>query len=152
MLKFPMYTNCFHSMETMTCKIDPSVKPVTIHFLAPLKCIYNIQIIAAEFQNSKCTELVIHNWKYKSILYPMILKLSPLFLSVKWELRGREMREPSGITPALMIYNKAFPADCTTREEHGSELFLPRNVILWSRFPGTTQECGNRIHGETLCG
>lgn len=31
-----------------------------------------------------------------------------------------------------------------------SENFLSRNMILQSQFPGTTDDCGNRIHGVRL--
>lgn len=49
-----------------------------------------------------------------------------------------------------MTYKKTFPSDWATRKGQGWELFLPRNVILWFQFPGTTEECGNRIHGGRL--
>lgn len=61
-----------------------------------------------------------------------------------------ETRRSLGITPALTIHHKTFSMGCTTRKEPGWELVLPRNVILQFQFPGTTEECGNRIHGERL--
>lgn len=94
------------------------------------------------------------NVKSKFTMSSIVLKWSPPLLGLNFsnvQTGDREVNQRvSGGAPALMTYKKTSPLGYTTRKVEGWELLLPRNVSLQFQLPGTTEECGNRIHGERL--